>query len=90
MQTLAEVLCSAAGWALSYDLADPDAPGAYQGVFTSGFALAGMLAPLIVTSTALRFGFAGWVALGALFAAAGLALVPVSRWAAERKIMPVS
>ena len=84
VQTLAEVLCSAAGWALSYDLADPAAPGAYQGVFSSGFALAAMLAPIVVTSTALRFGFAGWAALGALFAVAGAALVPVSRWAAGR------
>jgi MFS family permease len=84
VQTLAEVVCSAAGWALSYDLADPAAPGAYQGVFTSGFATAGMLAPIVATSTALRFGFAGWVVLGAIFVAAGAALVPVSEWASER------
>jgi MFS family permease len=85
VQTLAEVVCSAAGWALSYDLADPAAPGAYQGVFTSGFATAGMLAPIVATSTALRFGFAGWVVLGAIFVAAGATLAPVSRWAADRR-----
>jgi len=84
VQTLSEVLCSAAGWALSYDLAHPDAPGAYQGVYTSGFALAGMLAPLIVTSTALHFGFTGWLMLAAIFVAAGVALPPASRWAAAR------
>jgi MFS family permease len=84
VQSLAEVLCSSAGWGLSYDLADPAAPGAYQGVFASGFALAAMLAPIVVTSTALRFGFAGWAILAGGFAAAGAALVPVSRWAAGR------
>ena len=85
IQTLSEVSCSAAGWAMSYDLADPAQPSAYQGVYQSGFALAAMLAPLIVTSTALRFGFVGWCLLAALFAAAGLALTPVSAWAASRR-----
>jgi hypothetical protein len=48
-------------------------------VFTGGFALAGMLAPLVVTSTALRFGFVGWCVLAATFAAAGVALIPAAR-----------
>jgi len=85
VQTLAEVLLSAAGWAMSYDLADPAQPGAYQGVFSSSYALAAMAAPFVATSTALRFGFAGWVALGALFIAAGFALTPVTRWASARR-----
>lgn len=85
VQSLAEVLCSVAGWALSYDLGDPAAPGAYQGVYASGFALSAMLAPIVVTSTALHFGIAGWAVLAGVFAAAGLALVPVCRWAASRR-----
>jgi MFS family permease len=85
VQTVGELLSSAIGWALSYELADPAAPGAYQGLFNSGFAAAIMLAPLLVTSTALRFGLAGWLVLAAMFAAAGLALVPVGRWAATRR-----
>jgi MFS family permease len=84
LQTLGEVLSSAAGWALSYELADPAAPGAYQGVFNSGFAAATMLAPALVTSTAIRFGLPGWLLLGAMFAAAGAALVPITRWAETR------
>jgi hypothetical protein len=84
VQSLAEVLSSAAGWALSYDLAHPSAPGAYQGIFASGFALAAMLAPLVMTSTALRLGFAGWAVVAGLFGAAGTALVPASRWAERR------
>lgn len=88
VQTLSEVTSSAAGWALSYELADPLRPGAYQGVFSSGYSLATMLAPLLVAVTALQHGFAGWLLLGAVFAGAGLALPPVSAWA-QRSRRPV-
>ena len=85
VQTLSEVICSAAGWALSYDLADPDHPGAYQGMYSSGFALATMLAPIIVSVTALRYGMLGWCLLAAAFAAAGFAMRPVVTWALQRR-----
>jgi MFS family permease len=85
VQTMSEVTSSAAGWALSYELADPAYPGAYQGVFSSGFSLAAMLAPVLVAVTALRFELWGWVGLAALFAAAGLALRPASAWAERRR-----
>ncbi len=85
LQTLSEMVSSAAGWALSYDLADERAHGAYQGVFSSGFALAAMLAPLVATATALHHGTAGWALLAAVFAAAGLALGPATRWAAASR-----
>ncbi|BCJ30758.1 MFS transporter [Actinocatenispora sera] len=81
LQAVAEMLSSAAGWALSYELADPAAPGAYQGLYNTGFAAASMLAPALTTNTAIRFGLGGWLALAALFAVAGAALVPVTRWA---------
>lgn len=81
IQAVAEMLSSAAGWALSYELADPAAPGAYQGLYNSGFAAATMIAPALTTGTAIRFGLAGWLVLGAMFAVAGAALVPVTRWA---------
>lgn len=88
---LAEVLSSASGWTLGYDLADPAAPGLYQGVFQTGFNLGVMLAPLVLTSTAIRLGLVGWGLLGALFVAAGLALVPATRWAerARADVAPV-
>lgn len=85
IQTLSEVTSSAAGWALSYDLADPAYPGAYQGVFSSGFSLATMLAPVLVAVTALRFELWGWVVLAVLFAVAGLALRPATAWAERRR-----
>ena len=81
VQTFGELISSAAGWTLSYDLAAPDAPGAYQGVFASGFAAGQMLAPVIVTVTAIHLGPAGWAILAAVFALAGVAFVPVTHWA---------
>ena len=84
VQSLAEVVSSASGWALGYDLARADHPGAYQGVYASGSAMSSMLAPVIVTSTALRYGFAGWAVLAAIFLFAGLAVAPASRWAERR------
>lgn len=89
-QTIAEMLSSAAGWSLSYELADQSAHGAYQGVFNSGFTAGLLLAPLVITSTAIRFGALGWLALGAVFALAGAALVPATRWALSSRGHPTS
>jgi MFS transporter len=85
LETLGEVQSSAAGWAMSYELADPRSPGAYQGVFQSGASAAIMIAPALTTNTAVRFGLPGWLILAALFAVSGAALVPVCRWAAARR-----
>ena len=49
----AEVLSQAGGWGLSFELADPVRAGTYQGVFSMGYSLGAMVAPLFVTSTAL-------------------------------------
>jgi MFS family permease len=85
VQTFGELISSSAGWALSYDLAAPDAPGAYQGLYNSGFAAGQMLAPIVVTATAIHLGQPGWAILAALFAAAGAAHVPVTRWAVRTR-----
>ncbi|WP_194895745.1 MFS transporter [Catenulispora pinisilvae] len=74
-----EVLTQAGSWTLSYDLADDRAVGAYQGVFNAGTAAGQMAGPLVVTQTAIRHGLAGWTELGAVFALAGFAMVPVAR-----------
>ena len=54
----AEVLSQAGGWGLSFELADPVRAGTYQGVFSMGYSLGAMVAPLFVTSTALTLGLA--------------------------------
>ena len=86
VETAGEVLSSAAGWELSYALADDAHHGAYQGVFTGGWAVASMLGPVIVTSTALDLGLGGWAILAAAFAGCGLAMPPVAAWASARRV----
>ncbi|RZS68494.1 MFS transporter [Agromyces ramosus] len=83
----AEVLSQAGGWGLSFELADPVRAGTYQGVFSMGYSLGAMVAPLFVTSTALTLGLAGWAVLAAVFLASGLgtwAIAVVSARAAAR------
>ena len=75
----AEVLSQAGGWGLSFELADPVRAGTYQGVFTMGYSLGAMVAPLFVTSTALTLGLARWAILAAVFLAAGLGTWAIAR-----------
>ncbi|WP_329561872.1 MFS transporter [Kitasatospora sp. NBC_01266] len=79
-----EVLTQAGTWALSYDLAGDRAVGAYQGVFNAGTAATLMVGPALITLGVVGHGMLGWLGFGLLFAVAGVALVPVSRWAQRR------
>ncbi|MFE0461592.1 MFS transporter [Kitasatospora sp. NPDC058965] len=84
VETFGEVLTQAGGWALSYDLAGDGAAGAYQGVYNTGTAAAGMAGPALITLGVISHGAVGWLALGALLAAAGAAMVPVTGWGQRR------
>lgn len=77
--SLAEILSEAGSWTLAFELADPANAGAYQGVSQTGAALGSMLAPLVVTATAIQHGRAGWAVLGALFLVAGLSTLGLCR-----------
>ncbi|MDQ0574047.1 MFS transporter [Agromyces albus] len=79
----AEVLSQAGGWGLSFELADPVRAGTYQGVFSMGYSLGAMVAPLFVTSTALSLGFGGWAILAGVFLASGLGTWAIARGAAR-------
>jgi MFS family permease len=82
---LGEILGEAGGWGMAFELADPRRAGAYQGLTQTGYAVAAMLSPVLVTATALQHGTIGWIVLGALFAAAGTAAAWVARRAAARR-----
>jgi hypothetical protein len=82
----AEVLSQAGGWGLSFELADPVRAGTYQGVFAMGYSLGAMASPLVVTSTALTLGLAGWAILAAVFLAAGLGTWAIARSAARAEL----
>jgi len=70
-----ELLQSAGGWAVSFGLAPEHRQGQYQGLFSTGFAAASMLAPAVLTTLCVTWGWPGWLVVGAIFVAAG-ALIP--------------
>jgi MFS family permease len=74
LHTFAEVLSSAGSWSLSFELADPGRPGAYQGVFAMGFSIGSTLAPAVVTLTALTNGMTGWAILAVMFLGSALGI----------------
>ena len=78
----AETRGEAGTWGLAFELADPERAGEYQGVSQVGRALAQMLAPAVITMTAIDHGTAGWIVLGMLFAAAGVATAALAGRAA--------
>lgn len=90
VHTLAEIWFSAGSTTLSFELAPAEFAGAYQGMFQTGFATGLLLAPVVVTSTALRWEFPGWALLAAAFAGAGALFVPVARWAAGTNMRPAA
>ena len=81
--TWAEIWCEAGGWGLAFELADPASAGAYQGLTQTGYALAAMVAPALVTATAVDHGLPGWAFLAVLFAAAGTGVGVLSRRATK-------
>ncbi|WP_217700765.1 MFS transporter [Krasilnikoviella flava] len=81
--SLGEVLSEAGGWGMAFELADPRRAGAYQGLSQTGYALAGMAAPVVVTALPIQFGTPGWLALGAIFVVAGAGAALVASRAAD-------
>jgi MFS family permease len=84
-QAGAEMLQASGAWEISFGLAPEGRHGQYQGFFGSGFTVARMLGPLLVTTLVLGWGTAGWLLLGAVFVAAGFAMGPAVRWAARTR-----
>ncbi|WEO93668.1 MFS transporter [Streptomyces sp. FXJ1.172] len=75
--TFGEILSSAGGWALSFGLVNPKNSGEYLGVFNSGIAAGRLLSPVLITSTAIRFGLTGWLVLAVMFLVAGAGIAAV-------------
>ncbi|WP_395244334.1 MFS transporter [Agromyces sp. MMS24-K17] len=80
----AEVLSQAGGWGLGFELADPVRMGTYQGLFSAGYSIGAMAAPLVVAGTTETLGLAGWGILAVVFLAAGLGIRWIARSAATR------
>ncbi|MBL1087652.1 hypothetical protein JK359_37950 [Streptomyces actinomycinicus] len=78
---LGEMMLASGAWEISFGLAPADKQGQYQGFFGTGQAVARMLGPLALTTLLLGWGVPGWLLLGVLFAATGIAMGPAVRWA---------
>ncbi|MET8230762.1 MFS transporter [Micromonospora sp. NPDC005298] len=86
--TVGDLWHGAAGAALSYDLAAPDALGAYQGVDGLLTGLARAVGPASLTWLILDGGPLGWLALAGLLAVTGLAVPPLTRRALATRAAP--
>jgi MFS family permease len=86
VHSLGEVWESSAGFALGFGLAPDHAQGQYQGLFGIGFDAGQALAPVILTAAVLGLGHAGWLLLGAFFAALGAAGPLVAAWAERTRL----
>lgn len=86
MQVIGEMYQLSGTWQISFGLAPDDKQGEYQSFFGSGFTMAEMLGPLLLTNLVVYQGIAGWISLGVLFLVASLVMAPAARWAekAER------
>jgi len=85
--TLGDLWHSVGGAGLAYDLARPDAIGAYQGVDQLIGGLVRAAGPALLSLLILSGTTAGWVATAVLFAIAGLLAPGLTRWA-ERSRPP--
>lgn len=84
VHAFAEILSQAGGWGLSFELADPDRMGAYQGVFGTAYAVGATVGPALITVTAIQHGGWGWAALGAILLAAAIGVGAIAERAARR------
>lgn len=88
VHAFAEVLSQAGAWGLSYELADPVAAGAYQGIIGTFYSLGATFGPLVITVTALDLGFPGWVILAAMFLLSALGMTAIAFRAARLSPAP--
>lgn len=80
--TLTELLQSAGSWGLSYDLAESERLGEYQGVWIVGTQLVRSCGPFVVTLALSSLAHIGWLVIGAAYLAAAAFAVPLARHAA--------
>jgi hypothetical protein len=74
VHVVAEVRLSAGSWEIGFALADPRAPGAWQGVYGSALAVARCVGPTTLVFLLLTWSGPGWLVLGGVFLVAALAL----------------
>ncbi|MDI1461264.1 MFS transporter [Catellatospora sp. KI3] len=81
VHVLAELRQAAGSWGISFGLAPEHAQGQYQGLFGTGFSVAGVVAPALLATVVVGWGWPGWVLFGVVYALAGAAVPVAVRWA---------
>ncbi|MEV4413755.1 MFS transporter [Catellatospora sp. NPDC049609] len=81
VHVLAELRQAAGSWGISFGLAPEHAQGQYQGLFGTGFSVAGVIAPALLATVVVGWGWPGWVLFGLVYAVAGAAVPVTVRWA---------
>ncbi|HEY1640193.1 MAG TPA: MFS transporter [Streptosporangiaceae bacterium] len=81
VHTIGELWHAAGSLELRVRLAPAHAQGQYSGVFGFGRGLGNVVAPAILGLLCITWGVPGWLLMGAVFVAVGLAMPAVSRWA---------
>lgn len=80
VHVLGELWLSSATWAVVYELAPEWAQGQYQGAYLTGRQIGNMASPPLLVALVIGVGPVGWLAVGAIFAAAGLVSPAIVRW----------
>jgi MFS family permease len=90
VHSVGEMCHAAAVFALSFELAPAHAQSEYVGLQDMGLGAAFAVAPAVLGALCLGIGQVGWLLLGGILAAAGLATVPIIRWAVRSRPFPMS
>lgn len=77
--TLGEMWQSVGGWDLSDEFAPADSKGVYLSVFSLGNTGQRIVGPALVTGGVIAAGWAGWLALAAVFVVASVLVTPATR-----------
>jgi MFS family permease len=81
LHTIGELWHSSASYTVSFELAPKYAQGQYQGLLGMGAGAGGAIAPGLLMLLCIDGGQLGWLVVGFLFAAAGIAAQQVVHWA---------
>ncbi|MEU3492972.1 MFS transporter [Kitasatospora cineracea] len=85
VHTVGSLWHAAGSLELRFRLAPAHAQGQYSGVFGIGMGLCYTVAPGLLGLLCLSWGAPGWLAMGGVFVAAGLAVPLVVRWAGRSR-----
>lgn len=85
IHTVGSLWHAAGSMELRFRLAPAHAQGQYSGVFGIGMGLCYTIAPGLLGLLCLSWGVPGWLVMGGVFVAAGLAMPFVVRWAGQSR-----